>query len=472
MLAAATALCLTAAFVTMHSSSSRSPLGMSASRAGTRAATGTSSMAMWMGAAPSSSSSFSSPAALSLPPLALLPSSSSRRGGEVRMCADVKESAPPKAAADSSGGSSSSQATSTTGKQAAKQDRLMARMSRDMEQNKPGANPEAAAVKSSARFNRAEGRDRYNPQTYFELIDDATQAVKDAMNDGVKRMEVELAALGQETYTYRADTFVDVNAALATALGAGLAGEGKRVRILLPDKAEVSRQKIMLERNMGKRMKEEMGVLADKLVFGSLTEAAPSVDEKIGSAFSSIFTGGKYKAPAPPSNPEDVFIVINVGVQDLPLVEKYYEKIADGKTMILMNCELDTLRGDLGLPVFPSKDLHYRFLSFFKPVFYLRNRKYAKTQATPPYNIEYGGSLFRDYPGPWQVMLKLGDGSLACVAESPERYYLNEAKYQMAEALGIAEEKGSVMDFLRTGYKAGTWWEEGEEQELSNLWRT
>eukprot|EP00471_Norrisiella_sphaerica_P003684 CAMPEP_0184489940 /NCGR_PEP_ID=MMETSP0113_2-20130426/16684_1 /TAXON_ID=91329 /ORGANISM="Norrisiella sphaerica, Strain BC52" /LENGTH=434 /DNA_ID=CAMNT_0026873613 /DNA_START=94 /DNA_END=1398 /DNA_ORIENTATION=- len=337
-------------------------------------------------------------------------------------------------------------------------------MEKDMQQSKP------VEVKQS--INRTAGRDKYNPQTYFELVNDAVQAVKDAMDDGIERMEVEMAALGQETYTFRADTFVDINAALATALGAGIAGSGKRVRILLPDKAELERQNIMLQKNMGKRMREEMGILSNKLNFGCLTEAAPSLDEKLGSAFGSLFNGGKSTVPEPPADPEDVFIVINAYVLDLPLVESYYERIAKGRTMILMNLELDTLRGDLGLPAFPSKDLHYRFLSFFKPVFYLRNRKYAKTQATPPYNIDYAGSLFRDYPGPWQVMLKLGDGSLACVAERDSRYYLNEAKYKMAEALGIAEEKGSVLDFLRTGYKAGTWWEEGESQELSDAWRT
>jgi len=345
-----------------------------------------------------------------------------------------------------------------------KADKIAEQMKKDMLQEKPDTTPPP--------LNRTAGRDRYNPQTYFELVADATLAVKDAMKDGINRMEVELAALGQETYTYRADTFVDVNAALATALGAGLAGDGKRVRILLPDNAELVRQNEMLKRNMGKRMREEMGVLADKLTFGCLTEAQPTIDERLGSAFTSIFNGGKDTIPKPPEQPEDVFIVINVGVLDLPLVETYYDKIVKGGTLILMNCELDTLRGDLGLPAFPSKDLHFRFLSYFKPVFFLRNRKYAKTQATPPYNIEYGGSLFRDYPGPWQVMLKLSDGSLACVAENEKRYFLNEAKYKMGEALGIAEEKGSVLDFLRTGYKAGTWWEEGEEQELSNLWRT
>lgn len=65
--------------------------------------------------------------------------------------------------------------------------------------------------------------------------------------------------------------------------------------------------------------------------------------------------------------------------------------------------ELDTLRGDLGLPAFPSKDMHYDFLSRVRPVFYLRARDYSKSVPVPPFIVNYSGALFREYPGPWQV---------------------------------------------------------------------
>eukprot|EP00954_Amorphochlora_amoebiformis_P030116 1394163-Amorphochlora_amoeboformis.AAC.1 len=50
-----------------------------------------------------------------------------------------------------------------------KLDQKAAQMERDMQQNKPP--PETP----EPLFDRSKGRDRYNPQTYFELVNDATQ---------------------------------------------------------------------------------------------------------------------------------------------------------------------------------------------------------------------------------------------------------------------------------------------------------
>ena len=59
------------------------------------------------------------------------------------------------------------------------------------------------------------------------------------------------------------------------------------------------------------------------------------------------------------------------------------------------------------------------------------------------------------------------------IAETCCRYTLGEVKEELLEAMGLkTEEEGSTMQFLRQGYKTSTWWEDDEELEKSNAWRT
>ena len=126
-----------------------------------------------------------------------------------------------------------------------------------------------------------------------------------------------------------------------------------------------------------------------------------------------------------------------------------------------------------GLFGFPSKEVHYDFLTSFLPAYYIRQRDYSKTIAEPPYVCNYSGMLFREYPAPWQVMLRQSDGTYACVAEDSERFTLFDVKEELATAAGLnTEAEGSAMSFLRKGYKRATWWEEELDDEKSSLWRS
>ena len=113
-------------------------------------------------------------------------------------------------------------------------------------------------------------------------------------------------------------------------------------------------------------------------------------------------------------------------------------------------CLAHYVRWFAGLLGFPPKELQYRFLCQFTPVFYIRQRDYSKawlsslaisvplyscirhivfitaillyicqilcckilrgrlcrcvqSVAVAPFIINYSGCIFREYPGPWQV---------------------------------------------------------------------
>lgn len=159
------------------------------------------------------------------------------------------------------------------------------------------------------------------------------------------------------------------------------------MRLLFPDEAECQRARGMHSYTIDGIDALSMGTTGKSLV----------------GAFQSLMGN----ATSDPTDDIDVFIVVNHSAVELPAVRRYVEEVIKDRSVILWNLELETLRADLGLLGFPSRALHYEFLSQFKAVFFLRLRDYSKSIATAPFLVNYSGALFREYPGPWQVYTQM-----------------------------------------------------------------
>nr|CAD1830663.1 unnamed protein product [Ananas comosus var. bracteatus] len=309
----------------------------------------------------------------------------------------------------------------------------------------------------------------YKPRSYEVLVADAARSLVYALDDGKTRLEIEFPPLPSNISSYKgsSDEFIDANIQLALAIVRNLQEmKGIRSCIVFPDQPEKRRASQLFRTAL-----ETIGGVTiaslDDIPGGPVSNFFKSVRRTLDFDFADE-NEDRWKSDEPPS----LYIFINCSTRDLSTIEKYVDNFASSVPALLFNLELDTLRSDLGLLGFPTKDLHYRFLSQFIPVFYIRTREYSKTVPVAPFIVNYSGALFRRFPGPWQVMLKQADGSYACVAESAARFTLGETKEELLRVLGLQEEQGSSLEFLRRGYKNATWWEEDTDLEFSSAWRS
>lgn len=344
---------------------------------------------------------------------------------------------------------------------------------------KTRSNSDPAALKDSS--NREPP-----PQSFYQLGVNSIRAAENAILDGNKLIEVEfppLPAMVLEMDDVTAYDVAEANFKLSLDFAKAFAakrdsnksesGEEEshdkklpnNVAILFPDEAEM---RITLE-NTVTPQNPFPGVQISSL---RVSDERDTRFFKPEQTFMSLF-GGKSNGVIKPLDGVDMYIIIIASAQELPDVEELHELNPDA-VIVFYNLKLDILRGDLGAPAFPPKDFHDRFLSRVKPVYYLRTRQYSRSTPNPPFMVNYQGCLFRSYPGEYQTLLDTGTGSYRRVQGKDARPALGQFKEELTEALreqGIIEEEGNFLNFLRTGYKTTTWWEEPRET-ASDIWET
>lgn len=305
------------------------------------------------------------------------------------------------------------------------------------------------------------------PQSFAQCINQAQLSAAAAIADGNRLIEVEFPPLPQdilEDSSSSAEDITRANTRLSIDFAKFFATEqGKKVAILYPDAAECG-----LATEMQGTAKPFPGVELHSIRQANVAEAT-SIDGFVMGLF------GKAKGNVQVVEGCDMYVAVIFSAQELPELEDLAQKEPE-KPIVFFNLRLDTQRGDLGLLGFPSKDLHFRFLSQIKPAYYLRPRSYARSLPRPPYLLNYQGALFRAYPGPFQSLLDRGTGSYRRVQTQELKPALGEFKEQLNNALELGLDKdgnkNEAVSFFRTGYKTMTWWEEQTEKEASINWRS
>mmetsp|Transcript_23717 Transcript_23717/g.74624 ORF Transcript_23717/g.74624 Transcript_23717/m.74624 type:complete len:355 (-) Transcript_23717:901-1965(-) len=303
------------------------------------------------------------------------------------------------------------------------------------------------------------------PASFSECISQAQKSVDKVLEDGGKLVEVDfppLPAALMEDVSSSADDLMQANINLGVDFAQRYALQDIKVAMIYPDEFEA------------KRAAEILGGTdnpAPGLTIHSIRRAAQSTAGSFDQLFAGLF--GKRAGEFSPPEGADMFVCLGFSAQELPDLELLHEAYPD-TPLIGFNTKLDAARGDLGLPAFPPRDLHNRFLSKFRPAYLLRTRSYALSLPRPPFVLAYQGALFRCYPEPYQTLLDVGDGRYKAVEVAPARPALGVFKDQLTENLKLQDGEGadSTLAKLRKGVVNKTWWERLGDDEEDTAWRT
>jgi len=301
------------------------------------------------------------------------------------------------------------------------------------------------------------------PTQFLECTRRAAVATGKLIADGCKLIEVEFPPLPLEYLedsSSSARGIADANTRWAIEFAKGFAFNGK-ISIIYPDQEELEDSIIYVNKNYGNNFfKENVNITLGTIRIDSLKNAA-SLDKIIGSIFGATFSGEVGGIDG-----TKLYIALVSSTQELPDLEKLHN-LDPTIPIVFFNLKLDQLRGDLGLPLFPGRDLHFRFLSKIKPSFIMRSRSFATSLRRPPFIINYSGLLYRNYPEPYQCILNTGDGKSKLsqtTVERPTNKAFRDALTSSLIVPGVPKEELQTKGEL-------VWWEKEVEKETFKDWR-
>jgi hypothetical protein len=282
------------------------------------------------------------------------------------------------------------------------------------------------------------------------------------LDEGEKLIEVEFPPLPLEYLDDSASSakdIADANTRWAVEFAMSMAEAGK-VSIVYPDQPALEEAIKFVDEPGGEQ--PYPNITLGTIRSDSIKNAA-TLDQVIGSIFGATI-GGTVEG----IEGTKLYIAVVSTTQELPDLEKLH-LLDPTVPIVFFNLRLDVLRGDLGLPLFPKRDLHHRFLARIKPSYLMRSRAFSTSLTKPPFIVNYSGLLYRAYPEPYQCILDTGAGKNKVCSFAKERPTNTGFRKSLTESLvvpGVSKEE-------LVGNMGGlVWWEKEEDKEQSANWRT
>lgn len=299
-------------------------------------------------------------------------------------------------------------------------------------------------------------------RSFLDCVKQSVVSTKKMLEEGSSLVEVEFPPLPLEYLEDSASSardIADANTRWAVEFAQAMTGMGK-VSIIYPDQPELDAAIKFVDEPGGENPYQNitLGTIRSDSI-----KNAQTLDQVIGSIFGATI-GGTVEG----IEDTKMYVALVSSTQELPDLEKLHN-LDKSIPIVFFNLRLDILRGDLGLPLFPGRDLHHRFLSQIKPSYLLRSRSFATSLRKPPFIVNYSGVLYRAYPEPYQCILNIGNDKTKVCS------FLNERPTNMVFRKSLTDSlivPGVTAEELKGNEGNLVWWEKEEDKEESSNWRS